>query len=102
LVYFGSRKRFGLVLVAVTVVATVLAGGCSKKPLPEDGTPAERLYVKHCGTCHRAYRPGLLTPTMWETMMSRMELEMKRRGTVMTRSERDEIMAYLLRNAGGR
>jgi hypothetical protein len=102
-VSFLHSMRSSSVAIGVSAALTaVLVSGCAQEPLPEEGTPVAQLYVQRCGTCHRAYRPGLLTVKMWDAMMSRMELEMKRRGIRMTADERNQIQAYLERNAGTR
>ncbi len=82
-------------------LAVVLASGCSQ-PLPEEGTAAAELYRQRCGGCHAPHRPGLLTAHMWQSMVDRMELEIRRRGTELTPSDKQEILAYLQRNAGTR
>jgi len=41
-----------------------------------------------------------MKPKMWETMLVRMEIEMRRRGMPFSASERAEILDYLIRNAG--
>lgn len=39
---------------------------------------------------------------MWEAIVTRMEVEISRRGLVLPAEEREEILAYLRRNAGTR
>ena len=85
----------------VLIVAAVLAAGCAN-PLPEAGSEAAMLYTRRCGGCHRLYRPELLTGPMWQAMVERMQIEMRRRGMQLSSSDRDAILAYLERNAGGR
>jgi hypothetical protein len=58
------------------------------------------LYVERCGGCHVPYRPGLLTAPMWQAMVDRMEVEIRRRGGTLESTEKSEILAYLQRNAG--
>ena len=85
----------GILLLAAAVVAS----GCSQ-PWPEEGTPVVMLYQQRCGGCHAAYRPGLLTAQMWQAMVDRMEVEIRRRGGALEPAEKAEILAYLQRNAG--
>ena len=92
---------FGVV-VMLSVLAMSLTSACKPTPLPEAGTPPAELYVQRCGGCHIVYRPRMLTAAMWETMVRRMEIEMKRRGQFLSSAEREEILAYLARNAGTR
>lgn len=88
-----------LTAVLVTVGAVSIAG-CTG-PLPEEGSPSALLYVEKCGTyCHRPYQPSGMKPKMWETMLVRMEIEMRRRGMPFSASEQAEILDYLIRNAG--
>jgi hypothetical protein len=83
------------------LLAAALASGCSQ-PWPEEGTAAVMLYRERCGGCHVAYRPGLLTAGMWQAMVDRMEVEIRRRGGTLEPTEKAEILAYLQRNAGSR
>jgi len=93
----GRARALTAVLVAV---GAVTAAGCSG-PLPEEGSPTALLYVEKCGTyCHRPYQPSGMKPKMWETMMVRMEIEMRRRGMPFSARERAVILDYLIRNAG--
>jgi len=101
----GNRDRcirsFGRMLVALLLLS-VFPAGCSRTPLPEEGSESARLYTEKCGGCHAPYNPQLMTAQMWETMVSRMEITMKRRGRPLAESDRAEILAYLSRNAGSR
>lgn len=87
-------------LALVSIVLAAVMAACTPAPLPEEGSADARLYVERCGGCHPVYRPNVLKPKMWETMVARMEIEMSRRGLVLAPSERDQILAYLKRNAG--
>jgi hypothetical protein len=88
-------RRAALVLVAATVAA------CSR-PLPEEGTTDAMLYRAKCGTCHAAYQPHGLTPAMWQLQVVRMEKKYRAAGQqAPTADERNRILAYLTRNAGG-
>jgi hypothetical protein len=75
---------------------------CSPTPLPEEGSAAATTYVRNCGGCHMVYRPELMTAAMWRTMVDRMEREMVRRGRSLDAASKEEILAYLARNAGTR
>ena len=95
--------RTGFLPTAGTVaVVALIAIGCSRRPLPEEGTASADLYVERCGGCHAAYHPQLLTERMWEAMVGRMEITMRRRGQPLSPADREEILAYLTRNAGTR
>jgi Dihaem cytochrome c len=83
------------------LAAAAAAGGCSS-PLPEAGSDAANLYVRRCGACHQPYRPELMTPMMWETMVDRMSGEMSRQGVPLAGDEKSAILDYLKRNAGKR
>jgi hypothetical protein len=99
-----SRLRAALALPAVAAfLAVVLTlGACTPEPLPEEGSASAQLYVRTCGQCHMVYRPRLLTAKMWESMVERMEIQMRRRRVEFPAADREEILAYLRRNAGGR
>ncbi|HXC51209.1 MAG TPA: hypothetical protein VN634_10025 [Candidatus Limnocylindrales bacterium] len=86
---------------AAALVCALLAGGCAG-PLPEEGSADARLYSDRCGTCHRAYQPKTLTPAMWRVQVERMDKKfLEARVPPPTAAERDRILAYLTRNAGG-
>jgi len=95
-----SRSALVAFAVGLVVVGLAVCSGCTK-PLPEEGSPAERLYVEKCGTyCHRPYQPASMKMKMWETMLARMEIEMIRRGMPFSTKDRATILDYLSRNAG--
>jgi hypothetical protein len=84
-------------------VAALIAAsaGCARRPLPEQGSPAERLYVERCGNCHRPYHPLLMTAAMWEAQMAVMRQKIAAAGQPPLSPEQDrEILGYLQRNAG--
>jgi len=85
---------FGLLASGLSVSA------CTPTPLPEEGTAAQILYAERCGGCHAVFQPSMLTGRMWDTMVSRMEVTMRRRGVPLAEADRTEILAYLQRNAG--
>jgi hypothetical protein len=96
------RAVLGFPAAAVFVSLLLTLSACTPEPLPEEGSPSAQLYVKTCGQCHMVYRPRLLTAKMWESMVERMEIQMRRRRVPFPAADREEILAYLRRNAGGR
>jgi hypothetical protein len=87
-------------LVGVVAATTLLA--CSR-PLPEEGSPQATLYRERCGTgCHGAFQPHTLTPKMWKVQVDRMDQKFRGAGLpVPSGAERDQLLDYLTRNAGG-
>ena len=64
--------------------------------LPEPDSEGARLYRQRCSGCHRLYRPGLLTPEMWQFMLARMDTEFVRLGRPpLSETERRLIFDYL-------
>jgi hypothetical protein len=103
--WFGrspEAPRHSLARPLATILLATAAFGCTPEPLPEAGTEAAALYTERCGSCHRLYRPGALTSKMWEAMVTRMEIEMSRRGIALRVEDRETILDYLRRNAGTR
>jgi hypothetical protein len=96
-----GRARVHCALALLAAVTLLDTAACSPKPLPEADSPGAKLYVEKCNGCHVAYRPELLTAAMWQTMVARMEIEMRRRGIEMDAKTKSEILDYLTRNAGG-
>jgi hypothetical protein len=76
--------------------------GCQKpKPLPEQGTYSQQLYVERCGVCHRPYSPSSMTAAMWETQVEAMRAKIAQAGQPPLSPEQDlAILDYLKRNAG--
>ena len=89
-----------IVCFVIVTFSAAVAAGCSR-PLPEEGTPSATLYAQKCGACHPAYAPSLLTAKMWNAMVARMEIEMRRSGRSLSDDDKREILAYLARNADG-
>jgi hypothetical protein len=83
-------------------LGVILLGGCQKpRPLPEAGTYAQQLYVERCGSCHRPYSPGSMTPAMWEVQMEAMRVKIAQAGLPALSPEQNlTILSYLKRNAG--
>jgi hypothetical protein len=75
--------------------------GCRPRPLPEQGSYAERLYVARCdGKCHAAHDPRTMTAAMWEIQVKRMALVSARAGMPLTADQEQTILDYVKRNAG--
>ncbi|MBI5504241.1 MAG: hypothetical protein HY899_05545 [Deltaproteobacteria bacterium] len=88
--------------VIAGAVASSVVTGCSR-PLPEEGSAVEKLYVARCSTgCHRPHQPGSMTVEMWRVQLARMEPVIARAGLPpLSTSEKAQIFAYLERNAEG-
>ena len=90
-----------LPLPTIALAAVLGAAGCGPKPLPEQGTRVEQLYVQRCGGCHQPYRPASLTPAMWQIQIDAMQSKMAQAGVApLNDAERRTITDYLVRNAG--
>ncbi len=77
--------------------------GCGSKPLPEQGSSVEQLYVNRCGGCHRPYQPSTMTAAMWNEQIVAMRLKIAQTGQPpMSNFEEHQILDYLERNAGTR
>jgi cytochrome c5 len=77
----------------------VLAGACATA-LPDPESSGARLYATRCNGCHRLYAPRVLTGTMWEMQVDRMQREMSVRGVApLTAEERSVLLAYLKAHA---
>lgn len=98
-----SSPAIAAALFAATLVAALAQTSACSRPIPEEGTPDAQLYREFCGTnCHGAYQPHSLTPAMWKLQVERMD--QKFRGASLPPPqgmERERLMNYLLRNAGG-
>ena len=96
----GAARRAYIPLRALVPLA--LAVTSCQRALPEPGSAAAKLYQERCGSCHRAYAPGSLTTTMWETQIVAMEPKIAEAGQPpLTAAEERAILDYLKRNAGG-
>src|SRR2546429_7422633 len=63
------------------LLLTLLVGGIGcNASLPEPESPGAHLYQQRCSGCHRLYAPSVLTPTMWQLIVARLEQELQRRG----------------------
>jgi hypothetical protein len=86
--------------VLIAVIA-IVASGCKPKTLPDADSPAAKIYVSRCGSCHAPYNPHEMTASMWETQVMMMEVKMQQAGQPpLTPDQRDTILQYLRRNAG--
>ncbi len=95
--HMNTVSKHFLLLVAIAAFV-----GCASKPLPEADSPVAKTYVRACGSCHVVYRPEMFTAGMWRTVVDRMDREMTRRQRPMPAATKQEILAYLQRNAGTR
>lgn len=91
-----ARGRSSAILLTLVSVAM----GCSQ-PLPDAESPAARLYVRECGSCHAPYAPGLLTAAMWEVQVMRMDAFRHARGLPpLSGDARSGVLHYLHKHAG--
>lgn len=89
-----TRGLRALLLLA----ACSLASACSR-PLPEEGSPDAQLYRARCATCHAAYQPSAMTPTMWRLQFDRMQQKYANSGYPLpTPAEREQILKYIDRH----
>jgi len=102
----ASRGRFLPVSLAVLVAAAVIAGACAgcSRALPEEGSAVASLYVARCSAdCHSPHQPASMTVAMWRLQVARMEPVIARAGLPpLSARDREQIIAYLERNADGR
>jgi hypothetical protein len=97
----GKEYLIGLSLALVTAAIAIGVSSCARKALPETGSPAEELYAKRCGGCHRPYLPSSMTSTMWGMQVDAMQLKLAEASMPpLSDAERGEILDYLQRNAG--
>jgi Dihaem cytochrome c len=91
-----------LSLLACLLSISLLFVSCQKsRPLPEQGTYAQQLYVERCGTCHRAYSPASMTAAMWEAQVEAMGAKIVQAGQPpLSPQQHLTILDYLKRNAG--
>ncbi len=89
-------------VVAFPLLTVFLFASCqNSKPLPEQGTYAQQLYVERCGTCHRPYSPASMTAAMWEAQIEAMDTKIAQAGQPPLSPEQQlAIFDYLKRNAG--
>jgi cytochrome c5 len=87
--------------VFVACLMTALACSC-RTPLPEAESAGAKLYEARCGTCHYPHLPRALTPAMWKVQVERMDQKFRdARMQPPTAQEKERILAYLTRHAGG-
>jgi hypothetical protein len=89
-------------LLTFLSLISISCAGCQKpKPLPEQGTYAQQLYVERCGSCHRPYNPASMTAAMWEMQVEAMRVKITQAGQPPLSPEQHvAILDYLKRNAG--
>jgi len=102
-----TRMVYDHVLMVLSFLASLLFSSflfasCQKfRPLPEQGTYAQQLYVERCGTCHRAYSPASMTAAMWEAQVEAMGAKIVQAGQPpLSPQQHLTILDYLKRNAG--
>jgi hypothetical protein len=94
-----KRRARGALRLACLVAA--LASSCTKS-LPEADSADAKLYASRCGTCHAPHLPRALTPAMWKVQVDRMDQKFRdARIPPPTAQEKEQILAYLTRHAGG-
>ena len=88
--------------LASLLFISLLSASCQKsKPLPEQGTYAQQLYVERCGACHRPYNPASMTAAMWEAQIEAMDIKIAQAGQPpLSPHQHLTILDYLKRNAG--
>jgi cytochrome c5 len=68
--------------------------------MPEAGSPSASLFKEFCTQCHALPDPKGHTPSEWGAILEKMKANMKTMNKkVMTAAQRDEILAYLDKNA---
>lgn len=88
-------------LLAALQIFLLLAGCQKPRPLPEQGTYAQQLYIERCGGCHRPFNPASMTAGMWEVQVKAMRSRIAQAGQPPLSPEQDStILDYLKRNAG--
>lgn len=83
------------------LLAALVAASC-RKSLPDEGSAEAKLYATRCGTCHAPHLPRALTAAMWKVQVDRMDQKFREaRMKPPTAEEKEQILAYLTRHAGG-
>ncbi len=84
-------------LIPATLTSVLAA--CAT-PVPEPESVGAQAFVTRCGGCHALPHPARHSASQWPHVLSLMELRMQERAYApMSEQERDEILAYLQRNA---
>jgi hypothetical protein len=87
--------------VRLACLVAALASSCMNS-LPEADSAEAKLYASRCGTCHSPHLPRALTPAMWKVQVDRMDQKFRdARIPPPTAQEKERILAYLTRHAGG-
>ncbi len=85
----------------LAAVVFLLALAACSKSLPEPDSAAAKLYVDRCGGCHQVFHPGSMTSAMWKYQVARAQKSFMRPvGRSLTATEYNQILDYLVRNAG--
>jgi hypothetical protein len=96
-----SRPAAARRVARLACLVATLACSC-RAPLPEAESPDAKLYEARCGTCHYPHLPRALTPAMWKVQVERMDQKFREaRMQVPSAQEKERILAYLTRHAGG-
>jgi cytochrome c len=91
--------RSGGVLLGAAATACLVSCGCT--PLPDADSPGARLYAERCGSCHRAYQPGVMTFEMWKVAIGRMQGVLSRNGLrPLDAGEMKVLLRYLEQHSG--
>jgi len=97
----SPNRRIAAFLAPLAIALAIASGGCRNAPLPEQGSAAEHLYARRCGSCHKPYAPSSMTAAMWATQVDAMEPKIAQAGLPpLSEGERRAILNYLERNAG--
>jgi hypothetical protein len=98
----GTLRPVLLLSLITSVPGASFLSSCQEtKPLPEQGSYSQQLYVERCGACHRPYSPASMTAAMWEAQLEAMRVKIAQAGQPpLSPQQHLAILAYLKRNAG--
>jgi len=69
-------------------------------PIPNAESPAAKLFVEKCGTCHAVPHPKRNSAEEWQHLIPLMEQRINERGMdALTNKQRETIQAYLQTHA---
>lgn len=106
-------RRAAVILIVLIVCGSVLLA-CSDQSLPglqqqevlvlpEAGSLPAQLLQEKCGACHGVPQADIHPPEMWPGVVYRMQMRMQSKGfKPLTERERELIVDYLQRHAGGK
>jgi hypothetical protein len=87
---------------ALACLAVALLAASCRNSLPDQESAEAKLYASRCGTCHAPHLPRGLTAAMWKVQVDRMDQKFRdARMKPPTAEEKEKILAYLTRHAGG-